>query len=133
LLASLFFVTAPMVWGQATVAEVHALNACLVALIAFLIAPIVFRGESISLGCLTLAAGLWGLSFGNSLTVAALAPLMIVAWWRSRQFGARRYKLVLPIIAFFAGLSIYALVPLRAAQQPPVNWGDATCSTVSSH
>jgi hypothetical protein len=32
----------------------------------------------------------------------------------------------LPIIAFFAGLSIYALVPLRAAQQPPVNWGDAT-------
>jgi hypothetical protein len=32
----------------------------------------------------------------------------------------------LPIIAFFAGLSIYALIPLRAAQQPPVNWGDAT-------
>jgi hypothetical protein len=124
--ASLFFVTAPMVWGQATVAEVHALNACLVALIAFLIAPIVFRGESISLGCLTLAAGLWGLSFGNSLTVAALAPLMIVAWWRCRQFGARRYRRVLPIIAFFAGLSIYALIPLRAAQQPPVNWGDAT-------
>ena len=33
---------------------------------------------------------------------------------------------MLPIIAFLAGLSIYMLIPLRAAQLPPVNWGNAT-------
>ncbi len=32
----------------------------------------------------------------------------------------------MPLIAFVLGLSVYTLIPLRAAQQPPVNWGDAT-------
>jgi hypothetical protein len=122
IIASLFFVTAPMVWGQATIAEVHALNACFVALIVYLVSPIDFRGEVVSLARLTLAAWLWGLAFGNSLTVAALAPLMIVAWWR----GRRGRSSIAPIAAFFVGLSIYGLIPLRAAQQPPINWGDAT-------
>lgn len=121
IVASLFFATAPMVWGQATIAEVHALNACFVALIVYLIAPIVFRGESVSLGRLALAAWMWGIAFGNSITVAALAPLMIAAWWRSRPAATWR-----PLFAFCLGLSIYALIPLRAAQQPPINWGAAT-------
>ena len=133
IIASLFFVTAPMVWGQATIAEVHALNACCVALIVYLIAPIVFRREFVSTGRLTLAAWLWGVALGNSITAAALAPLLIVAWWRHKasrrpagQAGNRSFRTVLPIIAFLAGLSVYALIPLRAAQQPPVNWGNAT-------
>ena len=49
ILAGLFFATAPMVWGQATITEVHALNAAFVATIVYLITPIVFRRESISL------------------------------------------------------------------------------------
>jgi hypothetical protein len=32
----------------------------------------------------------------------------------------------LPIVAFAGGLGVYALIPWRAAQQPPINWGDAT-------
>jgi hypothetical protein len=126
IVASLFFATAPAVWGQATIAEVHALNACLVALIVYLIAPIVFRRESISLFRLTLAAWLWGAAFGSSITVAALAPLLIVAWRRSWRVGNSPYRILLPVVAFFVGLSVYALIPLRAAQQPPINWGDAT-------
>ncbi len=133
IIAGLFFATAPMVWGQATIAEVHALNACFVALCVYLVAPIVFRRESISLGRLTFAAWLWGVAFGNSITVAALTPLMIVAWWRGGQVGntchavpRSSYKFILPIMAFLVGLSVYALIPLRAAQQPPINWGDAT-------
>ncbi|HTP07655.1 MAG TPA: DUF2723 domain-containing protein, partial [Anaerolineae bacterium] len=120
IIASLFFATAPMVWGQATIAEVHALNACFVTLIMYLIAPIVFRRESLSLGRLTLAAGLWGVAFGNSITVAALTPLLIVAWWRHPR------RSLWPILALLLGLSLYALIPLRAVQQPPINWGNAT-------
>jgi uncharacterized membrane protein HdeD (DUF308 family) len=91
-----------------------------VALGVYLVAPIVFRRESISLGRLTCAAWLWGVAFGNSITVAALTPLMIVAWWRHAGRSLR------PILAFLLGLCIYALVPLRAIPQPPINWGDAT-------
>jgi hypothetical protein len=126
IVASLFFVTAPMVWGQATIAEVHALNACFVALVVLLIAPLALRGESVSLLRLTLAAWLWGMAFGNSLTVAALAPLLIVAWRREWRVGSSRRAFVTPIVAFAIGLSIYALIPWRAAQQPPINWGAAT-------
>ncbi len=126
IVASLFFVTAPMVWGQATIAEVHALNALFVALILLLIAPIVLRGEYVSLARLTLAAWLWGLAFGNSITVAALAPLLIVAGWRAWRINNTRYALIKPLVAFALGLGIYALLPWRAAQQPPINWGDAT-------
>jgi len=121
MLAGLFFATAPMVWGQATIAEVYALNAAFAASIVYLITPIVFRRESISLFRLALAAWLWGVAFGNSVTVAALAPLLIVAWWRSRQL-----KAWLPLITFAMGLSVYLLIPVRAASQPPINWGDAT-------
>jgi hypothetical protein len=126
IIASLFFVTAPMVWGQATIAEVHALNACLVALIVFLISPIVFRDDSVSVRRLILAAWLWGIAFGDSLTVAALTPIMLVAWWRAGRVRNSPYKSLAPLIAFFFGLSVYVLIPLRAAQQPPINWGDAT-------
>ncbi len=133
IVASLYFVTAPMVWGQATVAEVHALNACFVALVAYLSAPGVFRREFVSPARLTLAAWLWGVALGNSITAAALAPLVIVAGWRSGislrqsgQAGSLSFRSLLPAIAFLAGLSVYLLIPLRAAQLPPVNWGNAT-------
>jgi hypothetical protein len=121
ILAGLFFATAPMVWGQATVTEVYALNAAFVAVIVYFITPIVFRREAISLFRLTLAAWLWGLAFGNSLTIAALAPMMAVVWWRSRISTTW-----LPLLAFAIGLGVYLLVPLRALAQPPINWGDAT-------
>ncbi len=124
--ASLFFVTAPMVWGQATIAEVHALNASLVACIVYLISPIVFHSEPLSLRRWMLAAGLWGVAFGNSLTVAALTPLFIVAGWRTRHMDRMRFPSIRPIAAFLAGASIYAAVPLRAVQQPPINWGNPT-------
>ncbi len=162
IVASLFFATAPMVWGQAIIAEVYALNALFVALILFLLAKgfarqtgipcftaqkhlnqVSFRGalpsdeesrriqqatpitpdaSSFLLGMtpLMLAALLWGLAFGNSVTIAALIPLMFIAWWR-----ATARERVLSIVAFLFGLSIYALIPLRAALNPPINWGHA--------
>lgn len=122
-IAALFLAAAPMVWGQATIAEVHALNAAFVAVIVYLLTPIVFRGEPISPWRMTAAAWLWGLALGNALTSAALAPLIIAAWWRGRVSSAARS--FLPLAGFLAGISIYAWLPFRAAQQPFVNWGDA--------
>ncbi len=126
ILAGLFFATAPLVWGQATITEVYALNAAFVAAIVCLIAPIVLRREPVSLFRLAFAAWLWGVAFGNSMTVAALAPLMIVAGGRARTSTAARRVTWLPLLALVIGLSVYWWIPLRALQQPPINWGNAT-------
>jgi uncharacterized membrane protein HdeD (DUF308 family) len=68
-----------------------------------------------------LAFVLWGAGFGNSPTIAALIPLMLVTWRRSTPRD--RWA---ALAALLVGVSVYALVPLRALAQPPVNWGDAT-------
>ena len=131
ILAGLTFAASPMTWGQATIAEVHGLNALCVALISFLIAPIVFRSEKTSSQYMAFTTFLWGLSAGNLLTIAALAPLMIVAWRRTifvpqpASLFLKVRSAALPIIAFLLGLSVYLLIPLRAAAQAPINWGNA--------
>lgn len=135
ILGGLTFAAAPMIWGQATITEVHALNALLVAAIVCLLAPIGFRNESIPTYQLILAFFLWGWGFGNLLTIAALAPIMFLAWHRSLVTRHRAASLggfslftfhSSLIISFLLGLSIYLLVPLRAATRPPISWGDAT-------
>jgi hypothetical protein len=140
-LAGLSFAAAPMVWGQATIAEVHGLNAFFVALILFLIAPIVFQRVAASgqrpgiyRSRLIIASFVWGIACGNLLTISALLPLMIIAW-RKQSVATRRlspatpYSLLVtrcvPLIAFLIGLSVYLLIPLRAISQPPINWGNA--------
>jgi hypothetical protein len=134
-LGGLTFAAAPMIWGQATIAEVHALNALFIAAIVCLLAPIGFRNESIPTYQLILAFFLWGWGFGNLLTIAALAPIMFLAWHRSLVTRHRAASLggfslftfhSSLIISFLLGLSIYLLVPLRAATHPPISWGDAT-------
>jgi hypothetical protein len=53
------------------------------------------------------------------LTLAALAPLMLAAWRRAT--GGRG----LAVIAWLIGLSVYVLIPIRAAAHPSLNWGNA--------
>jgi Protein of unknown function (DUF2723) len=135
IIAGLIFAAAPMVWGQATIAEVHGLNAFFVALIVYLLAPIVFRSEKISARRIVSASLLWGFSCGNLLTIGALFPLMIVAWWKNsgqqlavsdRPSTSKHLRsIVLPMAAFAIGLNVYWLVAVRAAAHPLVNWGNA--------
>ncbi|HLF27039.1 MAG TPA: DUF2723 domain-containing protein [Anaerolineae bacterium] len=109
----------PMLWGQATIAEVHALNACFVAALCFIALPYkpapdgLWPAARIGLGLL------WGLGLGNALTLAALAPIVLPALWA----GARGRWIGFAALAL--GLGIYALIPIRANAQPAINWGDA--------
>ena len=109
----------PMLWGQAIIAEVHALNALFVSAICFLAPPWVVELrvsgpiEKIALGLV------WGVSLGNTPTMVALAPIVLPAVWR----GARGRWI--GFAALLAGLSVYALIPIRAATLPPISWFDA--------
>jgi hypothetical protein len=120
-LAGLAFAAAPMVWGQATIAEVHALNALFVAALLGLLAPIVFRGEPISTRRLSVAFFMWGLGLAHQLTLAALAPLFFVAVRRA-SFPHPSSLITQYVFLFLLGLTPYLLILPRAAVQPPVNW-----------
>ncbi|MDH7486280.1 MAG: DUF2723 domain-containing protein [Anaerolineae bacterium] len=181
--AALLFAFSPLAWGQATIAEVHALNVLFVAALFWLLLRWRARG---SVWLALAAAFLYGLSLGNHLTVLLLLPavlLWLLACGRrgASQFGdelVEPHPLPLPppplppgegegsagrsptqeggkveryagretrpgtevhaprrmrltrrawgaiIGAFLLGLAVYAYLPLSAARQPSVNWGD---------
>jgi hypothetical protein len=59
-----------------------------------------------------------GLSVGNHPTAVFAGPLAAFALWR-----LDRFRLLGPI-GIALGLAIFAYLPIRAAADPPVNWGD---------
>ncbi|MFQ5875460.1 MAG: hypothetical protein ACE5JL_16920, partial [Dehalococcoidia bacterium] len=70
------------------------------------------------------AAFLLGLGLGNHMTLAFLAPpslLLIASKWSKRSL----ITLPATLGAFLLGLAIYVYLPISAAQDPVVNWGEA--------
>lgn len=117
----LFLAVSPLFWSQAIITEVYALNIFFAALILFLIVKWRSSGESryLALSALSLGIGL-----GNHVTLLAILPA--AAGLASACGKARRVTvkpLVWPVLLFVAGLSVYALLPLRAAATY-ANWGN---------
>ncbi len=122
LVAGLALAFAPLLWGQATVAEVYALHACLAAAALWALV----RWQAGGRDRWAAAAGLFlGLGLGNHLTTAWLLPAAAIVFWagppagravgRARSFAALGAGLA-------AGLAVYLYLPLAAAGDPPVNW-----------
>jgi hypothetical protein len=73
------------------------------------------------------AAGfLLGLSFSNHwMTMAALLPgfgVLLYPRWKEKGFEARLFTQT--AACALLGLSLYLFLPLRALQNPPLNWGN---------
>lgn len=119
--AGLALAFSPLLWSQATVTEVHTLNGLFAALLLALAAlaePRAPRTPRQS-ALLALAVGsAWGLSLGNHPTALFCAPLVFLALWRLRRPG------FFGIAGVALGLAVYLYLPLRAAADPPINWGD---------
>ncbi len=128
LISALAFGLAPLVWSQAVITEVYALQAFFIALILYLcsLPRSVTRERLCGLGL--------GLAAGVHLTSVLLAPAALLAnalerkeagqaaWWRSWQLSWSSLLRQLGWMA--AGASIYLVLPIRALSRPPVNWGD---------
>lgn len=71
------------------------------------------------------AALLAGLGLGNHLTLLFFAAAVVLAAWLEEgvEFWRRR-RLLMLTGAFVLGLSVYLYLPLRAAVNPPFNWGN---------
>ena len=109
-LAALGFAFAPLLWSQATIPEVYALNLFFVALILW--ACLAQHPQRIKVAALA-----FGLGAAHHLSILLLAPGAWVLLQPERK-DARA------LVWFFAPLVLYAYLPLAALANPPVNWGD---------
>ncbi len=115
-------------WPWATTTEVYSLNAFLLAVcLACLFgwsSRLQTPGEAGGGFLLPLAALTYGLALGAHLATTALLAPAIALWlfWQRRFLGLR--LVALSALALALGLSAYVLLPLRAAADPILNWGD---------
>ncbi|MBN1400745.1 MAG: DUF2723 domain-containing protein [Anaerolineae bacterium] len=149
LYTALFWTGGRTLWSQAVITEVYALASAFAALCLYLALaihreapsqppkaeawpgspicehgprPSAYRVCSARSSSLWPLLGLaWGLGLGAHLTLAFLLPGLAVLVWR--RLNPRR------LLAFVwgsaLGLSVFLYIPLAAAHDPLVNWGDA--------
>jgi hypothetical protein len=141
--AGIAFGLAPLIWSQAVITEVYALQAFLVILILYLYAfPKPVQASDSEQGRLSRWGGLvLGLGVGNHLTTLLLVPVALLvgsiqgrpeldgppqpqrSWFRNLRLDGASLRRQL---AWFAlGLSLYLIIPIRALANPSVNWGNA--------
>lgn len=120
---ALMFAFSPVFWSQAVITEVYALNALFVAAL-LLVALAVSRHK-------VLLCFIFGLALGNHLTTVLLIPTLVIMAGSGQMASPMQRKrswanIAYPALALFAGLSVYLILPLRAAADPLVNWGQAS-------
>lgn len=115
--AGLMLAFSRTLWNYATVAEVYALNTFLiVTLFALVLAWYRTRADRL----LYIAAFVFGLGLCvHHVTVGLCIAGIAALAWRA----GKRQVLICALLAI-AALSIYAYLPLAAAHNPPLNWGD---------
>ncbi|MFQ5924318.1 MAG: protein O-mannosyl-transferase family, partial [Anaerolineales bacterium] len=109
-------------WAQATIVEVHGLNALFMALALLLIGRIGARPGPPGMAGVSLAF-MSGLALGNHLTFVLLLPAVGAALWRKRR-EAWPWHPASWIAAFVVGLSVYLYLPLASHTQPTIDWGN---------
>jgi len=124
--AALAFAFSRVFWSQTVIAEVYTLNAFFVALMIYLLAHCArTRTFSSDPRLFYSLAFFYGLSLGNHLSMLLLLPagLFLVLRDEFRRF-LKPKTLATASTFFWLGLLVYLYLPLRAAQHPPINWGD---------
>jgi Tfp pilus assembly protein PilF len=119
-------------WSQSTIAEVYTLNTFFLAACILLL---ILWSERLSWRLFNLFALSFGLSLTNHLTMLGAAPpfllFMLMKGWR---LIPKWRQLLVGTGCFLVGLFPYAYLPLAAARNPEVNWGNpVTLSAVIAH
>ncbi len=111
------------IWASAEVAEVNPLHVLFIALILdrALAWAETRRRRDLGLGGLLI-----GLSLGNHVLTAFVAPFvtLFVLWTGRRELLAHPRWILLPIATLAAGLAVYAYLPIAASFHPPLPYND---------
>jgi hypothetical protein len=113
------------VWASAVVAEVNALH---LAFIALLVDRSLAWADDRRTRDLALGGLLIGLSLGNHLLTAFVAPFFVLfALWAGRRRFLEQKRLVLvPAVTLLAGLAVYLYIPIAASLGPPLPYNSPT-------
>jgi hypothetical protein len=123
LISAYAFGLSPLLWSQAVIAEVYALQTFFVVLILYLSIFPAFSNEKKS----DLVFGLsTGLALGNHLTTVFLLPIFLASTisHRESKWQLDLRSLSRRLMSLGMGLLVYLVLPLRALAHPPVNWGN---------
>jgi len=127
LTTAFLFAFARTIWAQAVAIEVYSLHLLMMNLIILFFLKGILSNEN-GKKYLIISALLLGLSFTNHMTTILLMPMMLFLYFkrpgRKADFSSDNFKfLLILIIPFVVGLSLYLYMPLRAAAMPEFNWG----------
>ena len=113
--AALMFALSPLVWSQAVIAEVYALQSLLTIGILY---------QTISMGNKPyedfFRGSLFGLALGNHITAIFLLPLLFLD--KEEFHVSSKSHLLVRMSSLMVGAAIYLILPFRAADQPAINW-----------
>jgi len=110
--ASLGFASSITLWQAATVAEVHGLNSCFVALVLFALVRLAAGSPRAA----ELLAFVYGLSLAHHRLMIWFLPGIILSLWVWRgRFQWTRERVVLCAVLFLLPLTLYLYFPVRAA------------------
>jgi hypothetical protein len=124
--AALTIAFSSTLWANATWAVSYDLNAFLTVLILFLLLRWMDTGRR---NFLYIAALTFGLSLGNHRLILVVAlPAIYLIWHvhRTRTDRLRWQGIVALAVLFLVGFSVNLYLPIRAAQDPPYMWADAS-------
>ena len=128
-ISALCLAAAPLFWSQAVIVEVYALNALFTVLTLLWMELAFTTGASPSRTVrFTIIALAWigGLGLGNHRTILLAYPLVAAGVYALYRHKVTRRTAVWCAVGWLSGLVTYAILPLRAAANPPVNWGNAS-------
>jgi hypothetical protein len=114
------FAISSAVWAQAGRAEVYALETALLAGLLLAMIRYLRTGSARPLIALGLIAGL-ALATHHFITLTLLVPATIAVLWVRRPPAS---TLALALATGALGLSVFVYLPLRAASDPLINWGN---------
>ena len=126
--SGLFLALSKTFWFQSTSVEVYSLHLLLITIVIFaLIKAFLFSDleKSISKYWIMLAITL-AIGFSNHMTTLLIIPGVAYLYFTKNGFNTKSIKqIVFMLIIFFPILIlIYSYLPIRASQNPVMNWGN---------
>ena len=115
----------PFLWSQAVIIEVHGLQSLFLVLALWWI-WILLHGQQHKVKSFhfILLSFSFGLAIGNHITILLFLPAILFALWIAFKNGLAKHTFFGQLFAIGLGTLIYLYLPLRAAQYPPINWGN---------
>lgn len=120
-------------WSQALSIEVYSLHILFLALTILLFTRAIHTHSTAKTVDAPQSRLIWwygfafvlGLSFTNHMTTILLAPAFLYLYFATHGFARESWvNVVRAVVPFLVGFSVNLYLPLRAAQEPALNWGN---------